>query len=145
MKRPLVLGCQASGGGCVHFFLPAIHRWTGSEQRRSNSQAEGQGPLRQAILCDCNSENNEKRVRGSLHPSHSLPSGRPLSTRWEREEQGQGVRLGASILQWHPADRQQQLPGRQTGRPAPCSGEGGGRQPSRLGSSVSPHTGAATV
>ena len=38
----------------------------GSEQSHFKSQAEGQGSLRQAILCNYNNKSNEKQVKETV-------------------------------------------------------------------------------
>ena len=58
---------QASGRGCVNFFLPAIHRWTGLNKDTLNSQAEEQYSLRQIILYDYNNKSNAKQVKQFQH------------------------------------------------------------------------------
>ena len=46
----------------ISSFLPSTGG-QGSEQRHCNSQAEGQGPFTQAIMCDCNNKSPEKKVK----------------------------------------------------------------------------------
>ena len=48
--------------GDIVSFLPSAGG-QGSEQRQFNSQAEGQGPLKQAIMYDYNNESNGKQVK----------------------------------------------------------------------------------
>ena len=65
LKGPFVLqniSWPASVRGCVSFvFLAAICRWTGSDCLPVSWTAEGQCSLRQAIMYDCNTKNNEKQ------------------------------------------------------------------------------------
>ena len=49
----------------ISSFLPSTGG-QGSEQRHCNSQAEGQGPFTQAIMCDCNNKSPEKKVKETV-------------------------------------------------------------------------------
>ena len=68
--RPLILQIflewQASGMGVLvsSFLLSAGGQ--GSEQRHFNSQADGQGPLKQATVCDYNNKSNGKQVKETV-------------------------------------------------------------------------------
>ena len=60
--------------GCVHFFLAAIHKqaasdyfsvsWTKAPE--FDSQAQGQGSLRQAIIYDYNNKSNTNQVKETV-------------------------------------------------------------------------------
>ena len=51
--------------GDIVSFLPSAGG-QGSEQRHFNSQAEGQGPLKQAIMYDYNNKSNGKQVKETV-------------------------------------------------------------------------------
>ena len=62
----IFLEWQASGMGVLvsSFLLSAGGQ--GSEQRHFNSQADGQGPLKQATMCDHNNKSNGKQVKETV-------------------------------------------------------------------------------
>ena len=73
------------GDVLVSSFLPSAGG-QGSEQRLFNSQAEGQGPLKQAIIYDYNNKSNGKQVKETVSTwsqNQLLPAPTALSLNWK--------------------------------------------------------------
>ena len=90
-KRTLILQISPRmaslrhGDVLVSSFLPSAGG-QGSEQRHFNSQAEGQGPLKQAIMYDYNNKSNGKQVKEAVSTwsqNQLLPAPTALSLNWK--------------------------------------------------------------
>ena len=73
------------GDVLVSSFLPSAGG-QGSEQRHFNSQAEAQGPLKQAIMYDYDNKSNGKQVKETVSTwsqNQLLPAPTALSLNWK--------------------------------------------------------------